>query len=462
MERKTSPIYIAVFLYRFAFLLFALPLQAVLFEGIPPQTAVYIYRLDIFTLLLLGLWAVVCFCNISYITDLSLLKTKKGIILAQKSQIFLNAFDSLQVAENLIFRLFKVCKIQTTASKNNTALYLNRNDTKKLADFFRPDTKRKAESFKSALFSVLIFSAGFSGALTGLLSASPLLRNIAGILGENNTRDFLTNADLWFYIGYTALPPFLRTLSTIFLWAWSIGTFVELNRYLNLNTYLHKDRILTQHGLFTKHLSVLRKGAVACVLLRQSILLYFLRLYTAEAYLPTGKKETHIPLLLANKKDRCKDLIYSLNFPQKTKSSPYTKPPKASLWGYVWKPLLFLSVVSLLGIGVDMLTPYRVEIHLMLFITLWGCVWFLFSAVAHKHCALFFDSRGIIIRTAKSLSFIEAHIPSDKIRAVKITQNIFQKRKGVCNLYVYIRSRRRLCFLIKHIDKSKTAQLTVK
>lgn len=462
MKHKTSPVYVAVFLYRFAFLLFAVPLQAVLFEGLPPGRAVYIYRLDIFILTFLCVWAVVCFRSIRYSTDGDLLKSKKGVFFLQKNQIFLNTFDSLQVTENLIFRLFKVCKVQTTASKNKATLYLSRKDTNNLTNFFCPDKNQKSEKLNSDLISVLIFSVGFSGALTGLLSAIPLLRNIAGLIGENNTQNFLANADLWLYIGYTALPPFLRTLSTLFLWAWAVGAFVELNRYLNLNTYFYNDRIITCHGFFTKYLSILRKNAISSIVLKQSILLYFLRRYTVQAHLPAEKKEISVPLLLACKKEKCKALFFSTEFPQNSKTSPCVKPSVSSLWGYVWKPLLFLSIVSLLCIGIDILTPYRPEIHLILFITLWGCVWFLFSAAAHRYSALFWDSRGLIIRTAKNLSFIEAHIPSDKIRTVKITQNIFQKRKGVCNLYVYIRSRRSQRFLIKHIDKNKTAQLTVK
>ncbi len=462
MKHKTSPVYVAVFLYRFAFLLLALPLQAVLFEGISPTTAVYMYRLDIFFLIFLCVWAVVCFCSIKYVTSENTLRTQKGVLFAQKSKVFLNTFDSLQITETLIFRLFKVCKVQTTASKNNTVLYLNRNDAENLTDFFCPDTAQKSGKLNSNFFSVLIFSAGFSGALTGLLSAIPLLRNISEILGESNTQNILASADLWVYIGYTALPPFLRTLSTIFLWAWSIGTFVELNRYLHLKTSFYNDRIVTHHGLFIKHLSVHRKNAVSCLVFRQSILLYLLRLYTAEAYLPVGKREVKLPLLLASRKDKCKDLLHHLSFPLKNKKSPCTRPPANTLWGYVWKPLLFLFLASLLCIGVDKLTPYRIETHVMLFITLWGCVWFLFSAFAHRHCDLFWGIGGLIIRTAKGLSFTEAHIPSDKIRAVKITQNIFQKRKGVCNLRVYIRSNRRQSFLIKHIDKNKTAQFTIK
>lgn len=462
MKHKSSPVFVAVFLYRFVFLLLTLLLQAAVLEGVSPEATVYMYRLDIFLLIILCLWAVVCYRSISYSTCNGILRVQKGVLTAQDSKVPFSTFDSLQITANPLFRLFKVCKVQTTASKSHTTLYLNRKATKKLTDFFCSDTKKKAERLSSDFFSVLIFSAGFSGALTGLLSAIPLLRNISGLLGERNTRNILANADLWVYTGYTALPPFLRTLSTLFLWAWGIGTFVELNRYLHLKTSFYNDRIVAQHGLFTKHLSVHRKAVVSCLVFKQSILLYLLRLYTAEAYLPVGRREVKLPLLLASRKNKCKDTLHALHLPIQLSSSPCTKPPDSSLWGYVWKPLLFLSFISLLCILPDMLTPYRIEIHLMLFTTLWGCVWFLFSAFAHRHSAVFCDNIGIIIRSAKGLSLTQAHIPLNKIRAVKITQNIFQKRNGVCNLYVYIRSNKKQAFLIKHIDKNKTAQLILK
>lgn len=461
MKHKTSPVYIAVFLYRFAFLLLAVPLQSVLFEGISPESAVYMYRLDIFFLVILCVWAVVCFYSIRYLPAQNTLTTQRGVLLAQRSQVFLRRFDCVHITENPIFRLFKVCRVQVIAARNNTTLYLSKTYAFPLRGLFCSDKGHKSERLRSNLFSVLLFSIGFSGALTGLLSVAPLLRNIAGIVGESQAQNLLASADLWYYIGYTALPPFLRTLSTIFLLFWAVGAGFELVQYFGLKVSVYKKRIITSHGLLTKHQTIIRKNAISAIVLRQSILLALIGTSTAEAYVPSSNRQGKIPLLLASRSHQCKVLLSSLDFMQKGANSKYIKPSVSTLWGYVWKPLVFLMIVSALCIGLELVSPYKIEVHLAGFVLIWGIVWFIFCTASHRRAYLSISDSGLIISTAQGLSFIETHISRDKIRAIKTTQNIFQKRKGVCNLYVYIRSKSRQSFLIKHIDKSKTAQLTV-
>lgn len=460
MNRKTSPVYIAVFLYRFAFLLITVPLQAVIFEGKSPQIAVFLYRSDIILIIFLAIWAVMCYRRVSYSTSKNALQCRKGVIISQNNSIFTKNFDCLHMTQGIIFRTLKVCKVQTTASKNKTTLYLSSKDSLILRENFGSSESDKPKAFRSAFFSVLLFSAGFSGALTGLLSTIPLLRNIAGIIGERQAQSLLANADLWEYVGYTALPPFLRTLSTLFLLFWAVGAISEFLQHFNLKTALCKDIIVTTHGLITKHQTVLRKNAVSALVLRQSIFLALAGVFTAEAYIPANNRQSKTPLLLASRKKSCKALISSPDFPQGTENSEHIKPPANALWGYVWKPMLFLALCSAFCIGTDLFFPYKAEIHLALFLLIWGSIRFLFCAVCHRRAYLSIEPTGLIISTSKALSFTEIHIPSDKIRAVKVTQNIFQKRKGVCNLYIYIRSDRRQSFCIKHIDKNKTAQLT--
>lgn len=461
MNRKTSPVYIAVFLYRFAFLLIAVPLQAVFFRGLAPQTAVYIYRTDIALIFIITLWAVISHRHIFFCTDKRTLLTRKGLIISQKNKIFTATFDTLSLSQGLIFRLLKVCKSEVQASHSKTSLYLSTKDSFRLLQNFTDETSDSKEPLhRSSAFSAFVFSIGFSGALTGLLSAIPLLRNIAGIIGENQTQNLLASADLWYYAGYTALPPFLRTLSTLFLIFWAVGALAEFCRFYNLQTKIRKDHIITCHGLIGKHCNVLRKEAISALCFRQSIFFALLGVFTAEVYIPSAGRENKLPLLLASRKNKCKASLSSLYFPQKRKPTFNLTPPSNTLWGYVWKPFLFLLFFCVLCIGTDSLSLYKTEIHLAMFFVTWGISWFVFCAVSHRYSELCCEESWLIIRTSKALSFIEVHIPEEKIRVVKITQSIFQKRKGVCNLRVYVRSRSRQSFLIRHIDKNKTAQLT--
>lgn len=453
MKYKSSFIYIVYFLYRFGFLLAFVPLRNVILEKLPPGIAIYIYRSDICALVLLSLWALLSMSQI-YLYDTSKeFLAKKGIFLVRKTVFEKNRLHILRVSQSLFLRIFKNCKVELLSSQTKSFFFLKKKDCKTLC------TSNSNTAYKSNLFSSLVFSAGFSGALTGLLSLVPLLRNIASLLGETQTQAILSYADLWMATGYAAAPPFLRIVSSLILFAWFAGGLVEFFHYFGLVIINKKENLLLYHGLISRHTLFVNKKAVSAIVKRQSILLHLIGLYTLEAYI-SHKKEHKIPLILAGRKSDCDTLTKSLGFFTSDNTFTITKPPENALWGYTWKPLVFIFVLALAAILSDCLTPLHTEPHLVLFLILWGMVWFLFSATAHLKSALISGNNQIIIRSTKGLSFIEAVIPLSKVSSVRLTQNIFQKRKGVCHLYVYIPSNKSRYFVIRHINKQKTAQLT--
>ena len=457
MKNKTSPVFVSVFLYRFAFLLFFIPLQRAISTGTSLPSAIYVYRINVAAIPLICIWAVLCYNHIQYKVDNHILHTDRGVLLHHNTEILLRKADFIRISANPVFRLLKVCKLQISASHNSTALYLSNNETYNISECYYRGNKQPYTEYKPSFFSVLIFSVSFSSALTGLLSAIPLLRNIAGILGEKQTHSLLANADLWVVTGYTALPPFLRILSTLILLAWTMGATIEFLRYYPMKIRIHKDFLKTEKGLLTKHLTYISKNSVSALIIRQSILLYLLKLHTVEALIKTRRKEESVPLLLANPRSKCKDLLFGI-LPESSKRH-LIKPPQKAFVSYVYKPFLLLSILSIIYIFTEKLSPYKIEIHLMLFVTLWLCLWFVFSAVSFTQSGICPCNSQLIIATTDKLNFIKVHIPKDRIRGIKITQNIFQKRKGLCNLHIYILSGHRKRILIKHTDKNKTAGL---
>ena len=457
MKNKTSPVYVAVFLYRFAFVLFFIPLQRVVSAGTSLPSAIHLYRINILAIPLICVWAVLCYNHIKYSSNRHIIRTDKGVLLKHSTENFMKNSDFIRISANPLFRLLSVCRLQITASHSTQTLYLNKKESYRIIEKFFNKSKSPHREFKSSFLSVLIFSVSFSSALTGLLSAIPLLRNIAGILGEEQTNTILSNADLWVVTGYTALPPFLRILSTLILLAWTTGATIEFLRYYPMKIRIHKNFITTEKGLLTKHLTCIKKTAISAVIIRQSILLYLLRLYTIETIIKSERKEESVPLLLATDKNKCEKLLLCLTPRQSNRN--LIKPPQKAFLSYVYKPLLFISALSVFYIITENLSPYKIEIHLMLFVTLWLCLWFIFSAVAFFRCGIYLCNSQLVISTTDKLNFIRVHIPKDKIKGVKITQNIFQRRKGLCNLYIYLLSGHRKRILIKHTDKNKTAGL---
>lgn len=453
MKHKSSFVYVVYFLYRFGFLLAIIPLRNVIFERLPPKIAIYIYRSDICALALLVLWATLSLRQICFRHTNNEFLVKKGVFFVRKTVFPNKNLHILRISRSLFLRLCRACRVELFSSFANTTLYLRKNNCKNL---YVPRTKNDC---KNNLLSLLVFSATFSTSLTGLLSLVPLLRNIASILGEKQTQTILSYADLFKAIGYTAAPPFLRTVSTLIFFSWLAGGLNRFFHYFNLRLTHTKESVFLRHGLVSRHYLCINRRAISAIVQKQSILLYLAGLCTLEVYV-SHKKERKISLLLASRKKECNRLSSELGFIRSDNTYIKTKPPHNTLWGYTWKPLLLIFLLSVTSIITDSFTQYRIEPHLLVFLILWAVAWFLFSFVSHKRSALLLGSDCITIRSTKGLSFIEAVIPLPKVTCVRITQNIFQKRKGVCHLYVHIPSNRKQHFLIRHIDKNKTAQLT--
>lgn len=453
MKHKSSFVYVFYFLYRFGFLLWVIPLRDVIFEQLPPKIAIYIYRSDICALGVLLLWAIVSCRQIFLLSTDKEFLVQKGVFFVRKTVFPKKSMHILRISQSLFLRLFKACKAELLSSFAGSALYLPKTACKKIC---KPPAKLYR---RSNLLSLFVFSLTFSTSLTGLLSLVPLLRNIASLLGEKQTQTILSYADLWVTIGFTAAPPFLRVASTLIFFSWLLGGLNRFFHFYGLSLNHTSNSVLLCHGLINRHCLQINKNAICAIAQRQSILLRLAGLCTPEAYV-SHKKEHKIPLIPAVRKGDCMKLAEELRFISSGNKFTKATPPQNTLWGYTWKPLLLIFLLSVTSISLDFFTSFYTEPHLLAFLTLWAMVWFLFSLASHRHSALLTSKTCIIIRSTKGLSFVEAIVPVNKITCVRITQNVFQKRKGVCHLYVHIPSSGKQYFLIRHIHKDKTAQLT--
>lgn len=440
MLLESSPYYILVFIKKFSVLLLTLPLQAVIIIKGRSKTDLLVILTDI---VLLGI-IIACACISSRHITLRITKTaliiQKGVLHTRKLHIPTNRRHSICISQNLLQRLLKTHKLTISFSGIKWSIYLS---SKSLSLLPLSHFNKREKAFKTKFVDTLIFSAGFHSSLTGVLTLAPFIKNLSSATVE----DFLYSANIWEVLGYKNLPPLLATLSTLLLFVWLAGFLFTFLRFSSLCLYKKGDSFEISSGIISKHRYRFHRHSISAVILRQSLLMLLLKRAYVEILLPSGSRRSPVLAGCAVKKSFQKAGVC---------------PHRGAVWSYSCIPLLCLLILSLLAIITDVCSPYKIEPHLGVFLTLWCIVWYLLRVAAFHHSCIEKTCKNLKIRTFSGLSLTEIIIPLRNVQKTKITRNIFQQRKGTCNLKIFIRHKRKRSFSIRHISIKKAAELIEK
>ena len=159
------------------------------------------------------------------------------------------------------------------------------------------------------------------------------------------------------------------------------------------------------------------------------------------------KPKRKIHVLSAATRTGCADLEDML-FGEKGKRIMYLTPPKASLWGYTYLPILCLAATSL-GI---IAFPQKLIIKALLGV-LSGIfsVWFLFRTVALYRTSLCIWTDFAEVKYFSGMNFIRTVFRLSDVTSAQITQSIFQRFNGRCNLILRVGNSKALRIKIKHL-----------
>ncbi len=458
MTLKCSPYYILIFIRKFSLLLLTLPLQTLLMINLKTHTKVFFIVADILVFGTIFLCACISLRSIKLFVATSRFTLSQGVLHKQELTIENKKLQSICINRNVLQRLLGVCKVTLVSSTAKGEIFLS---AKNLAYLPCSLPAKKTQStciFKSKLTDILIMSAGFSPALGAALSFAPLVRSLSNL----STQQLVSSANLWDVLGYKDLPPLLASLSSLlFIW-WCLGVILALLRFGNLSLHRTKENLQIRSGVLSKHCISFYPKEARAIVFSQSLITLIFRRQRAEIILSSEQKSTRATagctrnfsdaLLILN----ALEINTPLNCPAKI------KPNSRALISYTLLPLLSLSFLCALTIFVSRFSPYKIEPHLSVFLCLWCCVWFLHRCLAFCGSLLSLSDSTLRMCTFSGLSFLEVFIPTDNIRCTKITQNIFQRLKGTCNLRVFIKHKKRTSFAIRHISIKKAAELSTK
>lgn len=363
---------------------------------------------------------------------------RKGVILRRFSVIPLSNIVRVTVERSLTMRAFGAKEITVFTVRGKITFYLRKSEPL----LFLPEIR--SVSLKPR-FSELLFGAfADTRALGGIALLAAFLRRLSKLFGGEyfdgvisaitSTAETLTNA---LSVLHIAVPKIAAVLAVFVLAAWSLAFARKLLRLANLRAARHGNLLRVQSGAITlyEHTLVLNSAAAvsvsplsAMLAKRAPIYLRGIMIYPSAAIAKAAK------------------IIRVLcNIP--IDSAPRLNPPKSSFFGFCavpfWWSVGFSAVLALVYISDSLRSAMLLKTMLYcgLIVSLYAAA---VSLVCMSRSGLTVGKRTVGLSMRRGLRLFAYSVPRGTIMEDAVSQNVFQRRTGLCHIRLATAERSRL------------------
>lgn len=289
---------------------------------------------------------------------------------------------------------------------------------------------------------ILLVSASWSNAASGLLFTGILLQRTGSILGEEFSRPVYDTVSQGFRIAVLGIPPVVTGIGVLLAAGWLIALFRDFSLYFRFTVRSSPRYLLFSRGLFTHRQEYVKKSCLRAVMFRQTLLLYFLHTGVI-SLLPEGKSEKHADFFLLP--ELCRD-----PFPRNT-----IHPSRRAVKSYLLLPC-FLAV-SLLGL---FYICHSVLLSVVAFPLLLPCLWFAaFRYAAWRHSGIALTNNRLFIRGYRRMSLYTSSVSVRHINQIRFLQNPFQRIAKTCTVKICSGSAAQQFFTVRHLALSEAHRL---
>lgn len=420
-------------MYRFAFLLFVPVLQGFIFAKSGVQLLFTLYSTDVLLLfLILSIAAVRC-NHSKVLNSKNLLTVKSGAFFKTEEKTLKNRRCSFLFTKSIFLGLFGAWRLRIFSSNIYSTAYIKAKDKTEILREITGETRHKIIS--SGIFRTLLMSASFSNALTGLLAAVPVIRRASVIIGARQTALVLEGTGIEGLLKFTGLPPLLSKVSSLLFLCFVIGFFTEFFSEYGLKFIKFREYFMVSKGLITKTEAIFGKKELRALVFRQSLLMFLLGFYSGEIVLNI-KPKRKIHVLSAARRTACEDLQDEIFGKNKSKAQ-VIYPPKSAMWGFTYLPLLCLLFSSAVVI---VFSENIVATAVGGGFSLVFAIWFLFRFFALLRSSLLVSENHLEIKYFSGMNFTRTLFTAENIASFELTQSIFQRISGRCNLKIKLKN----------------------
>lgn len=456
---------IAEYLYQFAFLFLIPIIQQLLFQ---PRSIIEIIStmgVNIAFVIILILWCVQEYKRLGYHAGEKYFYVKRGVFFHRRSEIPYDCIQSVQIKQGVISYFFGAIKLSldTPAGRkkdSDISLTLSHKVLNSTLENIIP-TKDTRNVYRSGTIRILLMSSSWANPATGFLLLAPFINRIGIVLGEEITDRLYSTMDLSLYLVAIGVPPIAAVVTYLLIFGWLIAMIVQLFRYSNFKVACTEDTLTISRGLLAYHKRIIKKSKINAIAVKQTLFMRLFKLYSAYVQtIGSGKESGDKSMLVAAARyHEMQDSLSNLvKLPIKNDNS--IVPPRRAVKSFILLPLTLILAALLISIIMVISNVYNKVIGTMLlFSVLFITWWFFLRLVAHRTSGLSLLDEHIVVSGYNKLSLVSATVDLEKVQAISIYQNPFQRFNGLCKVRVYVFSETNEFFTVKNLELKEVKNL---
>lgn len=360
-------------------------------------------------------------------------EVRQGIWLRHTTHLCAEDAASVEVECTPLLWVFggRRVRISTTGLRRraDVLLYLSRSDANRLF-VTEPSTPR----LRGSVWRTVVFAMSGSNAAVGLLSVSPLLRQMARSL-----RDFITQTvtDTTGNTVWSTLPPLLQTGGVLLLAGWAFSATRTFLRYVGFSATRTDDHLCLRSGWVTHRDIRIDCDKVMAFEVRQTLMMRILQVYTAVVTAAGyGRDVGARPVLIASAdRDTLSRERHRLLPP--FSDTPHDILPCRAPLSYVGMPLLAFAVWCVTVL-------YGVWWRPLSIFGLFLCAWWLLVRILGFRQAGYGQSDTVTqLHYPRGLALHRVTVLNRAVDCLTVIRNPWQRYRGLCTIRVR-------CFGEKH------------
>lgn len=376
---------------------------------------------------------------------------KAGVICRQKLNIPFSAVTAITTERPFYLRPFGVVKIyiETDAiafarSKKSPDISITSNDRvcRALFDSLYVETQKTRNTHHFGKLQVMFFSLVFSSALSGVIFLVTLVSQGTRLLGQNLEAMVITTVEDAVTVAERVLKfvPKTGLAITIIIGAgWLVSVIRNFFRHGNFSVSKKGDNIYIYKGILTKRRFLINSKKINYADIRQSLFMKMCAVMSVHINCSGyGKDKDEIPVFLPVLRQERVNKILSEMLPDFKVFKNDIYVVKKVVGRYLFLPSL--AIIGLFAGGLVVANFFPLWQDMTKFVVVMAeipCIFILFVKI-YCYCTngMAYHDDEIVIRYDKWFKIHTAIIPKARVAKVTVTQTIFQRFSGSCNVVV--------------------------
>lgn len=390
---------------------------------------------------------------------------ERGVVVKRRFSISYENVSTVTVERNIFAAMFGAAKLSFDtpaglAKTRDISLYLRRKRVERLVKRLLDGLEIKYE-YIADNFRMLLMSALWSNPMTGLLLLVPLIERTGDVIGREFNNAVIESVDFRVTLVSVGITPAAATIANLLVLGWAAALVFQFFRYARFSSRRMGEYIAITRGIGSKNERYTKAHEISALTINRTLSMAIFRLTGIGIFsIGSGKDKGDKSLIaIAANKHELKGAVEGLT-DFDTHYDKELRPNRTRLFSYIVIPLI-VTVMVLALVSLLVFVPLLGELYFTaLLISLVPLGWWTaFRIFAFRHASFGYNGTCAILCGYRRLSLIKYIIPYEHIQFIEISQNIFQKRSGYCNVCVYMYYEQRATHTVKQVKLSDAEEI---